>query len=295
MIPIGSIPDDEEVFPKAISVATSSSVVDHEQTLEFTQLGKKLLIDIAAGAGASFLVSPFVTILDRAIIENAAGVSTLSSAAKRLTNDLFRNPIEFLQRREFKIVYGLYAATYVAVNSTETVCEWQEMDNSMPKLVATTAVNMPLCVLKDRALAQMFGAIAPTKFPLTSLGLFAIRDSMTVGSSFNTPHVAARKLEQYGGIHHDTALKVSQFVCPAIAQLLSAPMHLIGLNLYNHKGASVTEHASFIKKQYLRTSVARIARIIPAFGVGGIGNRTLRHDLRQMFVTPKPHHQHLRA
>ena len=59
-------------------------------------------------------------------------------------------------------------------------------------------------------------------------------------------------------------------------QLFSTPLHLFGLDLYNRPNISLTERFSFIRTQYFKTAVARMSRILPAFGIGGIINRYTR-------------------
>ena len=49
-----------------------------------------------------------------------------------------------------------------------------------------------------------------------------------------------------------------------------------GLDLYNRPNIGLTERFSFIKTQYVRTAIARMSRILPAFGIGGIINRYSR-------------------
>ncbi len=59
-------------------------------------------------------------------------------------------------------------------------------------------------------------------------------------------------------------------------QILSTPLHLYGLNLYNVQVATGEERIAFIKKEYLKTTLARMARIFPAFGIGGVVNKYVR-------------------
>ena len=62
-------------------------------------------------------------------------------------------------------------------------------------------------------------------------------------------------------------------------QLLSTPLHLHGLDLYNRNTAlSVNEKIAFVKREYLKTSLARMARILPAFGIGGVLNKKVRKE-----------------
>jgi hypothetical protein len=54
------------------------------------------------------------------------------------------------------------------------------------KFVVTSATNVGMSVAKDRAFAHMFGAVghAVHAVPLSAMGLFAVRDCITVGASF---------------------------------------------------------------------------------------------------------------
>lgn len=244
-------------------------------------VAKQLAIDVAAAATASFGVSPFITIVDRSIIENASGARRLTTALKVLSIDLIRNPFQFMRRREFLIVFGVYTATYASANAIDTICEATKTDKQMPTFIGTTAVNMTMCVAKDRAFTQMFGTIPPASFPLASIGLFAIRDALTVAASFNAPHVVAEKIQEQCSIENARATTISQLLCPAAVQLLSTPLHLIGLDLYNHPKSSISSRMVFLQREYVKSVAARIARIGPAFGIGGVGNRYCRKSWRK--------------
>lgn len=252
--------------------------------LSVADVAKRLGIDVAAAMAASLGVSPFITIVDRSIIENANGARPLARGLKELSLSFVRHPLQFVRKREFLLIFGLYTSTYVAANATDTVCEWAEQDNQMPKFVSTTAVNMTLCVAKDRAFTRMFGVIAPAAFPLTSIGLFAVRDSLTVAASFNAPKVMAAKLEKDAAMESSTARTVAQLVCPAAVQFVSTPLHLLGLDLYNNKGTDALVRARFVQREYLKSVIARIGRIGPAFGIGGVGNIYCRESLRAAFT-----------
>jgi len=246
-------------------------------------VAKNLAIDGVSAATASFAVSPFITIVDRAIIENASGARPLALGVKQLSRAFLHNPFQFVRKREFMIVFGLYTSTYASANAIDTVCEYAEADNQMPKFLGTTAVNMTLCIAKDRAFAQMFGVVAPSAFPIGAVGLFAIRDSLTVGASFNAPKTVAKKLEVDGGVEPSSAKTIAQLLCPAAVQFVSTPLHLLGLDLYNNKSASAVARLKFVQREYIKSAVARIGRIGPAFGIGGVGNTYCRENLRAAF------------
>ena len=70
---------------------------------------------------------------------------------------------------------------------------------------------------------------------------------------------------------------VAQFVAPASVQLLSTPLHLLGLDLYNRgQTLSWRDRWAMVRKNWALSAIARICRIVPAFGVGGVVNSKLR-------------------
>lgn len=76
----------------------------------------------------------------------------------------------------------------------------------------------------------------------------------------------------------------AQFACPALMQFFSTPMHLLGLDLYNRQppgGLPWTERAARIRRDYISSSFARMGKIVPAYGVGGVVNVRLRSTLMQ--------------
>ena len=102
---------------------------------------------------------------------------------------------------------------------------------------------------------------------------FGLRDSMTVFSTF----ILAPALGEAGIIDPTTAA----LACPIAMQWLSAPIHLLGLDMYNRPGESAGSRARFIGSEYLRTALARNARIFPAFSICPMINTPLRDGLRQ--------------
>ena len=87
-------------------------------------------------------------------------------------------------------------------------------------------------------------------------------------------------LTENGYIASKTAADVlSQLLSPIMVQFASTPYHLLALDLYNRKGESWASRWAAIKAKYSATTALRIARIGPAFGIGGISNRIMREDL----------------
>lgn len=195
-------------------------------------------------------------------------------------------PHRFVRTPQFQLIFGVYFSTYITANITDTTCEAQGVaagTASWYKFVATSVTNMTLCIFKDREFTRMFGTTASRRLPILSYVFFAIRDSMTVAASFNAPRYVAEWLQQRQILSSSKdATVAAQLACPAFVQFCSTPFHLLGLDLYNRPGATVGQRLGFLRREYLKSAFARIGRIGPAFGIGGVGNtyfRSFRNNL----------------
>jgi hypothetical protein len=151
------------------------------------------------------------------------------------------------------------------------------------KFIATSSANLSLCLYKDSRFAKLFGAAtaSPRPIPTPSYALFAVRDCLTVFASFNLPPLLAPMLPLSHQMQkHCSALSAAQFIAPAAVQLLSTPLHLLGLDLYNrHARLGFGDRFAKVGRDWLKSSLARMARIVPAFGVGGVVNTRVRASL----------------
>lgn len=138
---------------------------------------------------------------------------------------------------------------------------------------------------------RMFGppGVVPRPVPLASYTLFALRDCLTIFASFNVPPLLGPYLDKRFSEEMKkrvSGLYAAQFMAPAMVQFISTPMHLFGLDLYNRQatgpgGAVVTmrDRLDLVRRNWFISSVARICRIVPAFGVGGVVNMKVRKNL----------------
>jgi len=158
---------------------------------------------------------------------------------------------------------------------------------------------MSLCLYKDAKYARMFGAGAspaptqtpsskgivststikalakagPRSVPKRTLALFAARDSLTVFASFNIPPLLGPVIGSQN---------VAQFLAPASVQILSTPMHLLGLDLYNRRDGAGEGRIGWrdrwgrIRRDWGGAALARMGRVVPAYGVGGVVNGGVR-------------------
>ena len=235
----------------------------------------------------------------RAIIENASTGKeiTFRNCLLRSLRPLFMTPHRFLLSKPFGLIFTLYFATYSTANVFDTISSTvnskraSTVTASTSKFLATSAVNMNLCIFKDSQFAKWFNrsgasTSSRSKIPMITYALFAVRDSMTIFASFNLPPLLAPK---FAGLptrfaqRFDTEqkrLNAVQFLAPALTQLFSTPMHLLGLDLYNRQGVlGFSQRFARIRRDWLVSSFARMGRIIPAFGVGGVVNGECRRKL----------------
>lgn len=75
---------------------------------------------------------------------------------------------------------------------------------------------------------------------------------------------------------------MAQFLAPAGIQLVSTPLHLWGLDLYNRPGGEGVGWRMRVRKvgrDWFGSSLARMGRVVPAFGVGGVVNGGVRRRM----------------
>ena len=227
----------------------------------------------------------------RAIIENASGRSSLRSSLTSSLHAILTRPHVFLTSRHILLVYTLYFGTYAMANSVDTISSTihnksSETTTAGPtKFFATTSVNMSLCLYKDSQFTKMFGprvthTLPKRPVPFPSYALIALRDSMTIFASFNLPPLIAPLLPLSERVEKQMSrASAAQFLAPAGIQLLSTPLHLWGLDLYNRPGMSWSQRLGRVSRDWLGSSLARMGRIVPAFGVGGVVNGRVRRRM----------------
>ena len=75
---------------------------------------------------------------------------------------------------------------------------------------------------------------------------------------------------------------IAQLGIPAMIQLISTPIHLLGLDLYNRPSPlHAKDRLDRISRDWIGASLIRMCRIIPAFGIGGFVNTEGRAFLQQ--------------
>ncbi|KAI9741685.1 MAG: hypothetical protein M1834_000070 [Cirrosporium novae-zelandiae] len=280
-------------FLRSSSTSSSSSPTPEQQQWDTKNLGWRLASDGIAAASAGVLVAPLITMIDRGIIETAAKGTPLSASILSSARSFLFRPHRFLASTPFLLISLLYTSTYITANTIDTV---SSAVSSLPpttttsgptKFLATTAVNMSVCLYKDAQFARMFGkGTSRGPMPGRSFAIFAARDAMTIFASFNVPPLIAPYLPiEDGEGRVMSSQNVAQFLTPAAVQFFSTPLHLWGLDYYNRPSGQGSERIDWrnrfnvVSRDWLKCSFARMGRIVPAFGVGGVVNREVRARL----------------
>lgn len=74
-------------------------------------LAARLVSDVASAAVASMMVSPFISIVDRAIIQSASGTCGMQASVAQGVRVMLTKPALFLARPDFICTFCLYGAT----------------------------------------------------------------------------------------------------------------------------------------------------------------------------------------
>ena len=270
-------------------------------------LASKLVGDAFVGTGVTLLMAPILTVIDKAIAQRAAGTHSLAQSCLQSIQGMVSKPATFARNPAFLYVWAVYASTYTTANSLKTLVEHYEESSSKRSVateqrraalgpagifLGTSFANSAASVVKDRAFAYMFSPQSATttiaqKVPLASYGLWMSRDLIGVGSSFILPDLIARKVSESHPEHKKLTRDIAQFCVPVATQLVAGPLHLLGLDLFNRPMQDmplkhrVLERVAFLSNGFTAIVGARVARIIPGYGFGGVLNTYLRDGWRE--------------
>jgi len=243
----------------------------------------------AAGVCSAVAVAPFLTIVDRSVVAASAGTEPLFRAAFRLAAEFVTRPHVALVAPSLWMVAGVYGATYATANCIEVACQRSSTSattSGAAKFVGVTGVNMSASIAKDAAFAKMFGAPsgAAAAVPLAAYGLFAVRDCLTIGGAFVVPPLIADAAVKVGGYPRDSASTAAQLTTPMGMQLVCTPLHLMALDVVNAPGSGLGSRAREVAGKLPPALLARMLRMLPAYGIGGLLNTRLTRDGRSLLA-----------
>ncbi|KAH7001280.1 hypothetical protein EDB80DRAFT_648280 [Ilyonectria destructans] len=242
--------------------------------------------DLFSAAIASAFVSPWVTAIDKIVYYRAATNASLTSCVQ----SWLAKPKPSLSAMwlPFLVYFGTYATAnlFDSIYAENNCADPATVSASSSKFFATAAVSTGLCVYKDGYFA---GLASRSPAPLMSYLLFTARDAVTVYASFNMPAWIAPKLSQVSLPNfapfsvfssEESRLRAAQIIMPAASQLVSTPLHLLGLDLSNRRYKfPIRERLSMVRHHLSFATPLRMARIIPGFGIGNVVNTSCRNSM----------------
>ncbi|TRX96629.1 hypothetical protein FHL15_002531 [Xylaria flabelliformis] len=299
-VPTPGLPLDTKSKSPAPSTTKQPAVQSSKlsQRWNTKNLGLRLGADAASAACAASMIAPVISIIDRSIMENTSGRSTLAESLKTSLRTLFSRPHTMIFSRPVALIFMLYGGTYLTANTLDTATSTirnkpaMYVSSGTAKFVASSTANVGLCIYKDQVYAKLFGPGGPPRpVALPTYALFALRDCLTIFASFNVPPLLGPAISERLGAKMRQRVSgetIAQFVAPATVQLFSTPIHLLGLDLYNRPtaagGVTWADRWTLVRKNWLISSAARICRIVPAFGLGGTVNMKVRRNLMEKLV-----------
>lgn len=230
-------------------------------------------------------------------MENASGRASLGASVKNSLRTLLMRPHTMLASRPVALIFAVYGGTYLTANVLDTATSAARgqpaatVTSGTAKFAASSAANIVMGIYKDQVYARMFGPVgqALRRVPAPSYALFTARDCITIFASFNVPPLLGPAVDRLC-LSDEARRRVSgqtlvQFAAPAFVQIFSTPVHLLGLDLYNRPRAagvpSWADRWAQVYKNWGISVAARLCRIIPAYGVGGVVNVKVRRSLME--------------
>lgn len=236
---------------------------------------------------ASFLVSPLVSIIDKALVKEISGVGSLMREMGVATKEMFVQPKVFFNGLAFRFTFIVYFGTYAVANLSEAALDYykirSEETRKAYKVSGAAAANIGLLAWRDSVFARKFsGGKPPAKTPLRTVSLFAVRDCATMASTFYLAPKACEHLVLEHDVNKELAEISTSLFIPVFSQFITAPMHIHAIDYFNRAKATTAERMDQIKNEMGKVCFARGLRILPAFGIGSYFNNKFREmSIRQ--------------
>jgi hypothetical protein len=245
--------------------------------------------ELGCAFSASFLVSPIVSIIDKAMVQDISGIGSLMMSMGGECQKMVSKPSVFFNGLSFRLTFIVYFGTYAVANLSEAALDYKrvkdEETRKLYKVSAASAANVGLLAWRDSVFAREFsgaGTKAPASTPKRTIGLFAVRDCATMAATFYFAPKACQYLVLEHDVNHHLAEVTTSLGIPVLSQFITAPVHIHAIDYYNRPVASTAERIGRIKDELVKICFARGFRILPAFGIGSYSNNKFRElSIRQ--------------
>jgi hypothetical protein len=247
---------------------------------------------------ASALVSPIVSIMDKAMVQPITGLGAFFGSMGVACKEMVYTPKKFFGGLSFRLTLIVYFGTYAVANVSEAAMDYynirEEEKRKQIKVSAASAANISLLAWRDSVFAREFSGGAapavPKKTPLRTISLFATRDFFTMAATFYAAPKAAKWLIKEHDVNREVAELSMALAIPVATQVLTAPLHIHAMDYYNRPVA--TDRMAQIQKEFSKIAFARGLRILPAFGIGSYSNNkfrelTIRQPNEDLLLTRK--------
>lgn len=232
---------------------------------------------------ASFLVSPLVSIIDKAIVQEITGIGSLMASMGSACKEMVVKPKVFFNGLSFRLTFIVYFGTYAVANLSEAALDYYKQKDTetrkMYKVSCASVANIGLLAWRDSVFAREFsgaGSKPPAKTPFRTVSLFAARDCATMAATFYFAPKACEYLVMEHDVNRHLAEVSTSLTIPVVSQFITAPIHIHALDYFNRPEASTAERLKRIKDEMGKVCFARGLRILPAFGIGSFSNNKFR-------------------
>jgi hypothetical protein len=237
--------------------------------------------EIGCAFTASFLVSPLVSIIDKAIVQEISGIGALMTTMGGACKDMVMQPKTFFNGLSFRLTFIVYFGTYAVANLSEAALDYYkvkvEETRKYYKVSAASTANIGLLAWRDSVFAREFsGGKPPAKTPLRTISLFAVRDCATMAATFYFAPKACEYLVLEHDVNKEFAEISTSLTIPVVSQFITAPIHIHAIDYFNNQNATTAQRIAAIKKEMSKVCFARGLRILPAFGIGSYSNNKFR-------------------
>lgn len=231
---------------------------------------------------ASFLVSPLVSIIDKAMVQEISGIGSLMASMGTACKEMVVKPRVFFNGLSFRLTFIVYFGTYAVANCSEAALDYYkvkaEESRKFYKVSSASAANIGLLAWRDSVFAREFAGSgkAPAKTPMRTISLFAVRDCATMAATFYFAPKACEHLVLEHDVNRHLAEVTTSLTIPVVSQFITAPIHIHAIDYFNRPLASTAERLDRIKAEMGKICFARGLRILPAFGIGSYSNNKFR-------------------